>query len=75
LTLIITTYSINVEKKRSFKVSDLSPLELVEKIQSDSEKLEEKLKQDGHTSLAEMVRSQIITTFMTIELLAKQSYK
>ena len=53
-------------------MSDLSPLELVEKIQSDSEKLEEKLKQDGHTSLAEMVRSQIITTFMTIELLAKQ---
>ena len=56
-------------------MSDLSPLELVEKIQADSEKLEEKLIQDGHTSLAEMVRSQIITTFMTIELLAKQSYK
>ena len=56
-------------------MSDLSPLELVEKIQSDSEKLEEKLNQDGHTSLAEMVLSQIITTFMTIELLAKQSYK
>ena len=52
-------------------MSDLSPLKLVEKIQADSEKLI----QDGHTSLAEMVRSQIITTFITIELLAKQSYK
>ena len=56
-------------------MSDLSPLELVEKIQADSEKMEEKLIQDGNTSLAEMVRSQIITTFITIELLAKQSYK
>ena len=56
-------------------MSDLSTLELVEKIKSDTEKLEEILIQDGNTSIAEIVRSQIIITFITIELLAKQSYK
>ena len=56
-------------------MSDLSTLELVEKIKSDTEKLKEILIQDGHTSIAEIVRSQIITNFTMVEVLAKQSYK